>query len=805
MVSLMAELHFWTMKEDIFVKDSDLGCFKFYDKGETDTEEQYTEAKQEYAKARNIIWTPSNKRPEKLRDTLKEFEEIVGAQKCIAAKWMAPGVLQFIFHTGILVSLHMEPQSCRLYRVLVDKYLVGKLASEHVTHAILENNFILVSYSELKVSYVSFSKSLLTPEGARKLSSVEPKLVTFDVVGLPGRRLNRKLSINSSKDWVLVWWSSGDGEVWPWMPSASNRERSNAVIYALHGPNVELLTYGRVEKTPVLAKFSRYQCNRVLTVEEDSSRGSGVTVDVCIYDVAKGKFERVSMISISLQGHVITCQWNSTEDRLILLCDDASLVLYDAYRQTTHFSRMPFVGVAVAWHPGGGLAFVAGKNGQLQCLDIALSTIQLQLIGESTMPARTLNLDPYFRHHPAVQDLQWQTYSVASPSSNHLPTASCASLLFDGGPLAIFKLPLGLLTQGQLGPLELVCQYLKHGQVDEAVCMLLSLDWGRLAEQCFCCLTKIVCFLLRKPLDANREAQLEAALGSFYGSAQPIPDTVVMEYGEQVGHLARRFFHHLLRYEKFEKAFLLAVDLGCRDLFLDLHHIAKRRGENALMEVALRRANALRSNQVASDCESAELNDSSSELTDDYCSSDDGLREAAAPVAPYQLRFAAKSSVSAIHCNTSPSSTALHSARPLQANLRQVLPTRLANYKWPPPRDKPVRGRPQEDVLIDLSGNSDEETVPHEATAAASGCLPPLPSVQPLVPQTVPVTPQQSVIRPIPRIRESRELREMPQSTGRQGPGAEEDEPREYPAGGDKWEDQNVEGKGIQFIHFGVV
>ncbi|KAH9383427.1 hypothetical protein HPB48_024778 [Haemaphysalis longicornis] len=364
MVSLLCELQFWTMKDDVDVKDSDLGCFKLYDKGDVDPEEPYLEAKEAYAK---------------------------------------------------------------------------------------------------------------------------------------GRRLERRLTVNSLKDWVLNWWSVGDGEVWPWMPSTSNRERSNMVVYALNGPNVELLTYGRVDKIPVLVSFSQYQSNKLLIVEEDASRGGSVAVDVCIYELGRGKFERVSMISISLQGRVVTSQWNNAEDKLVLLCDDTSLVLYDAVRQTTHFTTTSFVGTKVTWHPGGSVVFFASEDGQLQCFDTALSTIQLRLNDELASPAPTLNVGSYLR-----------------------------------GPLAIFKLTLGLLTRGQLGPLELVCQYLKHSQADEAICLLLSLDWGRVAEQAFHCLSKIINFLLRKSLDAKLEAQLETALGSFYGPAQPIPEPVVAEYGVRV-------------------------------------------------------------------------------------------------------------------------------------------------------------------------------------------------------------------------------------------------------------------------------
>ncbi|CAN7939515.1 unnamed protein product, partial [Ixodes hexagonus] len=793
----------------------------------TDPEEAYLDAKQEYAKARDTMWTPSNRRPERLRDSLKEFEDILGAQKCISLKWITSGLLQLFFQTGACAFLQVEPENCRLQQVSIDRYLVGKLASEHVSDAMLESHCLLVAYYEPKMTYVCFSKSLTGSEGVRKLSSVDPKVVTFDVLGLTGRRLERKLSLNSLKDWVLTWWSVGEGEVWPWMPSASNRERSNMVVYALNGPNVELLTYSRIDKTPVLAHFSQYQSNKLLTVEEDSSRGGSIAVDVCVYELAKGKFERVSMTSISLQGRVVTSRWNNAEDKLILLCDDASLVLYDAVRQTTHFTRTSFVGVDITWHPGGSVVFFASEEGQLQCFDTALSTIQLKLTGESSNPASSLNAGSYMRHRPILSYLIWQT----SGDSLRLPTPSatnCAALLFDSGPLAVLKLPLGLLTRGQLGPLELVSQYLKHTQVDEAICLLLSLDWGRLAEQCFLCLSKVANFLLRKPLDTNREAQLEAALGSFYGPAQPIPDPVVAEYGERVGHLARRFFHHLLRFDKLEKAFLLAVDLGCRDLFLDLHHLATRKGEVALMEVALKRANALKPNHMLSDCDSADFNDSSSELTDDCCSSDEGN--------------SARCNVPAVSAtvHTMPPPLNFNGCRPRtigghkQANFTTT-PSRRSpgqhivagtahvtsgggtssSYHWPLSRAVPATQAPEED-LIDLSDDYED----NEFTSEGVRLSVPESVRDPLLPQTlaaVVTTPtQRSVIRPIPRIvQHPPEHPETAESLAADVYNHEEQAgpmmPRREngltntPPTGDEQSEEVLQGQTIQCVHFGVV
>ena len=63
-------------------------------------------------------------------------------------------------------------------------------------------------------------------------------------------------------------------------------------------------------------------------------------------------------------------------------------------------------------------------------------------------------------------------------------------------------------------------------------------------------------------------AALEASLGSFYAPLRPLSYVIVVDYRDPISRLARRFFHHLLRYQRFEKAFLLAVDLHSRDLFM---------------------------------------------------------------------------------------------------------------------------------------------------------------------------------------------------------------------------------------------
>ncbi|KPP67456.1 WD repeat-containing and planar cell polarity effector protein fritz-like [Scleropages formosus] len=213
------------------------------------------------------------------------------------------------------------------------------------------------------------------------------------------------------------------------------------------------------------------------------------------------------------------------------------------------------------------------------------------------------------------------------------PVHDLLMLAFHGGPLAALRFRLGTLTGGQLGPAELVRQRLRYGQAGAAVELLGTMDWSIAGAECYGILATIMDHLFRVELDADAEAHMEAALGTFYAPHRPLSHTVVLEYRDPICKYARRFFHHLLRHQRFEKAFLLALDIGARDLFMasdrppvcvcgtgvggalirlklkrrsccaspaqDIHHAARDRGELVLAHVAKRKAKEIDAEPVA--------------------------------------------------------------------------------------------------------------------------------------------------------------------------------------------------------------
>ncbi|MEQ2184496.1 hypothetical protein GOODEAATRI_008511, partial [Goodea atripinnis] len=101
MAFCLAELHLWSTKNSLQVK------------------------------ARGYSWTPRNRRPEKLRDSLKELEELLQSNTCVHTRWRNKYCCQMMLSNGVLVTVTLKgPQ---LDQVCVDRNLVGRIPANTVS------------------------------------------------------------------------------------------------------------------------------------------------------------------------------------------------------------------------------------------------------------------------------------------------------------------------------------------------------------------------------------------------------------------------------------------------------------------------------------------------------------------------------------------------------------------------------------------------------------------------------------------------------------------------------------------------
>ncbi|XP_034040872.1 WD repeat-containing and planar cell polarity effector protein fritz homolog isoform X2 [Thalassophryne amazonica] len=596
MAFCLAELHLWSTKSSLQVKDTDIGTYQYYDKGEpaNPVGHHYYNEKLSFCEARGYSWTPRNSRPEKLRDSLKELEELLQTNTCVHTRWRNKSWCQLMLSSGVLVSLTLNgPQ---LEQVCIERTLVGRLPANTVTDAVLSDKVILLSFlDENKVGAIYLNKknqdSVVTGRRTDKLSLSEIKVVSAEVSARQ-HRLFRHVALSRLQDVALCWWKHDetDQELWPLSPT--NRHRNNMILLDCSlTEGLKVLSAVETEGNPLDCRFSLLQPYQLLTVElpvEGQTKVAGLWIHTCVYEYAHGRLRRLSATRILLPSHVVSCSRHPSETTLLLGLSDSSLVLCDQQRGLSLLAPCPVLPTLLAWHPAGAMFIVGGGQGELMSFDVGLAPLNMALVAEEVASSAMLTLSEHVRCAGMLEGLQW-----GAGLDGAIEGTDILMLYFHEGPLAAMRFRLGALTGCQIGPEELLQQRLRCGQVKEALGILEAMDWSTMGDECYRGLSSVTNHLLRLELNAEREAQLEAALSVFYAPPVPLPDAVILGYREPVSKYAHRFFHHLLRYQRFEKAFLLAVDLQAKDLFMDLHYVASDKGELVLADAAKRKANEI--------------------------------------------------------------------------------------------------------------------------------------------------------------------------------------------------------------------
>uniref|UniRef100_A0A4W5JZ39 Uncharacterized protein n=1 Tax=Hucho hucho TaxID=62062 RepID=A0A4W5JZ39_9TELE len=125
-------------------------------------------------KARGYSWTPRNRRPEKLRDSLEKLEELLQTNSVVHSRWKSKHCCQLMLSSGVLVTLALNgPQ---LDRVCVDRTLVGRLPANTVSDAVLSDRLLLLSFlekSQVCVIYLN-RKNQGSPDTSHRLEKLSP-------------------------------------------------------------------------------------------------------------------------------------------------------------------------------------------------------------------------------------------------------------------------------------------------------------------------------------------------------------------------------------------------------------------------------------------------------------------------------------------------------------------------------------------------------------------------------------------------------------------------------------------------------
>lgn len=248
--------------------------FRYQDKKETSTSDIFAEGKRDYAEKRDLKSVLQNKRPGKLRDSLKRLDEYLKQHKIIYCRWKDSKTIQIILSNGLLITISIDCFTGDITRLIFDKYFIGKLTGETITDALITRLHILLAYNQNQLTLVYLQK----PEPAAKhdlsgkLTDFDPKIYNVIINGPENRPIPRQIACNCKSDLIVVWTKSSQNEVYPWRPTIRDQDRANVHIYKLNRIKLEAMCYYWTENDPISIEFSNIHHNQLHSVEQKISR-----------------------------------------------------------------------------------------------------------------------------------------------------------------------------------------------------------------------------------------------------------------------------------------------------------------------------------------------------------------------------------------------------------------------------------------------------------------------------------------------------------------------------------------------------
>ena len=559
--------------------------------------------------------------------------------------WITSSLLLLVIQDGNLVWVVVDPISNDLLQILVDKSLTqvnpSKLSGSIICDALfylnpshsadkkvnpneLTSKIILAYLDRSRLDIIGFPKStsfinyLYNPEiKLEKLSSFDPTISFMDFSCPTTYRIAKHLcyptfSSNEKgfQSFALYW--PNDGQI-VWTPSSaslSSLEKddlsTNVIVVSNNRNENDSLIQNLFKSTGLLLKLNYLNETNLIAIEQSESTTQQFVINIYRYELMNENVSRPVIYSAqhSFKNMIFMFNLNSkikfvsslssSKRYLIMISSDLTVFLCDLVRKIAHkyslaADKFSSVNLKAEWILGDFMFCIYDINSKMAFYDISFNEIELTFSNRDHDIIKNLN-DSLNQN---VFDLKNNNFFSHLVSLNEIfLDVLNISFVFQKGPFGVLQLKL----PNNFNEHSLISTFLKTSICDnvnyaknilKAVNLLNMLDWDTQGDVCILCFNKILNFLLSEEIQFNLQTQMfiEQTLGSFYTPQRPLTEKTIEDYKYIVTRYARRFFYQLLRFENFDKAFLLAVDIGAKDLFNDLYYCALDKEEIQLAEI----------------------------------------------------------------------------------------------------------------------------------------------------------------------------------------------------------------------------
>ncbi|CAD5120513.1 DgyrCDS9079 [Dimorphilus gyrociliatus] len=590
-MNALFEVKFWTFKHDLIGDDYDVGFSRYHDKTEKLKATSEIQ-KMHYIESRDSTYILKNR---KLKEAIIELTDSLKLNTCVKCKWNTPYDLQLVLSNGLLANISVSLHTGDIDSLTLDKSLIAKVGNNIISDAILESNFAAVTYSNIPTFHYFFS--IITDKFIGLIQTQELNVTQLPLPGPIGRKLQRNIIYSNFNNLACIWWTNSTDEARPW---TADDERSNLVLISLEGfveEKSNIVCHRNSESDPLSVVFSINDNNKLLSVEQAPAENGCTQINLVCYDAkqtSKHSLPRDNSRKIfKLSSSVLVCSWSNDQQRLVLYCLDGTMCIVHLEKCIIVKGHTKLNVNSIIWHPSDLFYVVFSDCSEMQIHDISLNVWKTSILSDQFKNGKeTFEFSSILRSAPIFQLAAWNKLNL----DQGVVVDCCDHLLinFEGFSFGLLRIFYPAETQAYWSPLYLVQFYLRNGQIDYAIKFTSSLNWDRERDGTFASLACIINYLLRQPLTAESENQFECALAIFYSPVSNWDKDIQFTYKKNVDNLARRYFKHLIRYSAFEKAFLMAVDLNEEDLFMKLHLVAKKSGEDILAKASLKKAKIIK-------------------------------------------------------------------------------------------------------------------------------------------------------------------------------------------------------------------
>lgn len=563
--------------------------------------------------------------------------------------WLESNRLLLVLNDSNLIWILFDTVSGDLIKLKIDKSLASSLplfnsqtsSTSSAKHAHLSGQLIsdaalilhtdsaslVLAYSDApKVDIVKLNKSSLgyfkankNEQTLKKLNAFEPQLKTHEFA-LPSQYfIEKKLCTHASNETFTVWWENSSG-----MATSLKQEneqfksislldrddlRHNIQILSLSLKYDNLLEYVFKSEGNLLALSYLTKTSLVAIEQAEDLKSRQFLINIYRYNLpddlnveAKNSL-KIKLISFELTSKIVSSeQVAASKNSILMLTSDQSLIIYEinrnAYRSHRLVPNEDYVFNGVEWLVDDLLFCVTNINGDLEIFDIGFNALKMTYMNRESAHFGSLgqylnkNLFARFSNSNRKFEFNKNCFQRIRSARELFADSLWSFFFYSHGPVGVFRV---CLTEN-FNPVSLVSLYLKsslHAErtrnLENAVKLACELDWDREAKLVLACLNKIVNFILCEQHDVQHDSKIEQlgkrALACFFKPRKQLNEKTIYESKHHVCRLARKYFYHLLQHRSFHSAYLLAVDVGSKDLFTDLYYCALDSNETQMAEI----------------------------------------------------------------------------------------------------------------------------------------------------------------------------------------------------------------------------